>query len=161
MPLNFEHREALSLQLGGFELDVEGHAPHAADDTWDATWLSAAATCDAQGSAVSIPGIVLTSWSVRRFREGLAELVRTRVGCALLATEGPELSLCVRPGTTADKMSVRVDISPRHKSQGHWFMFEVDEAQLHALIGQCGAILDAFPTHEMADAHDVPGHSAP
>jgi hypothetical protein len=161
MPLKLEDHEALSLRLGGFALQVEGRAPHTSDDTWDATWLAAAATCDAQGSRVSIPGILLTSWSVRRFREGLVELARSHTGCALLAAEGPELSLCVRPGTTPGRMSARVDITPRHESQGHWFAFEVDDAYLATLIGQCGAILDAFPTHEMADAYDAPGHSAP
>ena len=161
MPLSPEHHKPLPLQVGGFELDVDGRAPHAAYDTWDATWLSAAVTCDAQGSTVAIPGVVLTSWSVRRFREGLAELARSHTGCALLATEGPQLSLCVRPAAASDRMSVRVDITPRHESQGHWYAFEVEDAYLATLIKQCGAILDAFPTHEMADAHDAPGRASP
>jgi hypothetical protein len=154
-----DRHDALPLRLGGFELYIEGRTEHETDDTWDATWLAGAASCDADGSTITIPGIVLTSWSVQRFRDSLAELERSHTGCALLAAEGPELSVCVRPSKTAGHLSVRVDMTPRHASQGHWFAFEVDEARVSAIIAQCRAILEAFPTRELADAHDAPGQS--
>lgn len=160
MPVNAGHEGALPLQLDGFELDVQGRAQHAADDTFDATWLSGAATCDSDGSRVSIPAVVVTSWSIQRFREGLDELLRTHTGCALLAAEGPELSVCVQASQVAGKVTVRVDLTPQHETQGHWFAFEMDESRLTSALAQCGAILNAFPTRDMADAHDTFGHSA-
>jgi hypothetical protein len=147
-------RQALALQLGGFELDVEGLASHDTDDTWDATWLAATATCDAPGAAVSARQVVLTSWSVRRFCEGLVELARSHEGCALLAAEQPELSVCARASPERGHVSMRVDITPVRGRQGHWFVYDIDETRLPGAIEQCRAILAAFPTREVPAAPD-------
>jgi hypothetical protein len=141
----------LLLQLGGFKLEVAGPAHHDTDDTWDATWLMTAASCEGMGASVTVPKIVLSSWSVRRFREGLGQLARSPEGCALLAAEGPELALCVDPSPVTGQVSVRVDITPDREHQGHWFSFDVNQADLSATIAQCGAILDAFPAREIAE----------
>lgn len=141
----------LPLQLGGFKLEVEGRTQHDSDDTWDATWLKTAASCQGGGASVTAAEIVLSSWSVRRFRDGLNELARSSGGCALLAAEGPRLAVCVQPSALTGKVSVRVDITPSREHQGHWFSFDVNQTDLPATIAQCGAILDAFPAHEIAD----------
>jgi hypothetical protein len=151
MPPHARQATALPLQLGEFKLEVEGQTYHDADDTWDATWLVTSASCRAPGATVTLSETVLTSWSVRRFRDGLDELMRSSQGCALLAAEGPELAVCVGPSALAGQISVRVDITPNRERQGHWFSFDVDRANLPATIAQCGAILDEFPAREMAD----------
>jgi hypothetical protein len=147
-------RQALPLQLGGFQLDVEGLARHDTDDTWDATWLSATVTCDAPGAAVSAGQVVLTSWSVRRFCEGLIELVRSHEGCALLAAEQPGLSVCARAAPERGHVSMRVDITPVRGRQGHWFVYDIDETRLPDAIAQCQAILAAFPALEVTAVPD-------
>ncbi len=151
MPPHVPQAAVLPLQLGAFRLEVEGRAHHDTDDTWDATWLVTAASCRGMGATVTASEIVLTSWSVRRFRDGLDEIAHASEGCALLAAEGPELAVCVRPSRLPGHLSVRVDITPSREHEGHWFAFEVDRAELPATMAQCGAILDAFPAREIAD----------
>lgn len=143
---------ALPLQLGGFRLAVGGPAAHESDDTWDASWLATTVRCEAPGAEVTVPLIVLTSWSVRRFSEGLEELMRSHQGCALLAAEGPELSVCVRPGIAPGYVSLRIDLTPDREHQGHWFSYQVESSQVPAAIAQCQAILGKFPPHEVAES---------
>jgi hypothetical protein len=152
-PSGADHRTSrgLALRLAGFSLDVQGSTSHDADDTWDATWLAATARCEAPQAAVSVPRVVLTSWSVRRFRDGLAELVRTGAGCALLAAEGPELAVCAREIRGRSNVALRVEMSAACATQGHSFVYYLDRADLQTAIAQCEAILAEFPTQEVGE----------
>lgn len=143
--------QTLALRLGGFALDVQGSTSHETDDTWDATWLAATARCEAPQAAVSVPRVVLTSWSVRRFCDGLEELVRTGTGCALLAAEGPELAVCASETRGRSNVALRVEISAACATQGHWFVYHLDPADLQAGIAQCEAILAEFPAREVGE----------
>jgi hypothetical protein len=138
-------RGSLGFGLGGFRLDVDGPTPHETDDTWDANWMSITARCQASDASVVARCAVLTSWSIERFCAGLTGVARTGTGSAHLAAEEPCLSLCLTPGQGEGAAWLRVDITPHHAAQGHWFVFSVGAAELDAAIAECRAILAAFP----------------
>jgi len=128
---------------------VCGPTAHEIDDTWDADWLAARVACAADGAELTVPRIVLTSWSIRRFLEGLLALEHSLAGCAFLAAEGPQLALCATGDPRTGHITVRVDVTPDCAMQGHWFRFDVDQTFLAGLIDECRGILTAYPTHEM------------
>lgn len=146
-------RGSLGFRLGGFRLDVDGSTPHETDDTWDANWMSVTARCQASGATVVARCAVLTSWSIERFCSGLVGVARAGSGSAHLAAEEPCLSLCVTPGKSGSAASLRVDVTPDHAGQGHWFVFAVGAAELEGAIDQCRSILAAFPAQAVV-AHD-------
>lgn len=142
----------LGLRFGGFRLQVDGPASHEGDDTWDANWLSVTARCESPGAAVIVHCTVLTSWSIERFREGLATIAHRGSGSAYLAAEEPCLSLRLQCPARGGEMRLRAEITPSHYDEGHWFTLPVTRADLDAAIAGCQAILTAYPPHQVAAA---------
>jgi hypothetical protein len=143
--------DPLQLVMGGCRLEVEGAAAHELDDTWDASWFSVTARCESAEASVAVRCAVLTSWSIERFLQGLVALERTGSASAYLASESPCLALCVRGAADAGRPQLRVDLTGDRTTQGHWFIFALDDADVGTAIGQCRAILAAYPPHELAD----------
>jgi hypothetical protein len=42
-------------------------------------------------------------------------------------------------------LHVRVEITPDHLAQGHWFEFEIDQSYLPSAVAQLTSLLAAFP----------------
>jgi hypothetical protein len=146
-------RASHGFQLGPIRVDVNGRAAHEAEDTWDATWLSVTATCAVAGARVVVPDTVVTSWSVERFCGALDVLARTGVGCAYLAAEAPNLTIRVEARQPDAPIMARVELTVDCAGQGHWFAFPIDRTGLAVAIARCREILQAYPTHQVAD-HD-------
>jgi hypothetical protein len=51
-------------------------------------------------------------------------------------------------------LAVRIEMTPEHMTQGHWFEFEVDQTFLPPLIDQVARLLGAYPARE-SEGRDV------
>lgn len=143
-----EHLGAPDLQLVGFQLWVHGYQFPDVDDAWDGNWLTVTAHCGGQGADVWAGGAILETVSILQFRDELRELHRTLSGEAKLLSHEPNLAVRVAATNEAGRLSVRVEITPEHLTQGHWFEFEADQSYLTATIRQCETILDRLPIRD-------------
>jgi hypothetical protein len=145
------NRVSHGFQLGPILVEVTGRALHEADDTWDGTWLAVRATCAIEGARVVVPSTVVAGWSVERFCAGLEAVARTGVGCAYLTAEAPNLTIRVEARQPDAPITVRIELTADCAAQGHWFAFPVDRSVVDAAIARCREILEAYPTHQVAD----------
>jgi hypothetical protein len=140
---------APDLRLAAFELWVHGYQYPELDDPWDGNWLRVTARCSAGGASVEASGTFLDTVAVDRFRRALAEVHRTLGGGAFLGTDEPELD--VRATAARDgHIRLRVELTPDHMAQGHWFEFDIDQTYLPPAIAQCAAILERYPIRSPA-----------
>jgi hypothetical protein len=136
------------LKLVGFQLWVHGYQFPDLDDAWDGNWLAVTAHCGGRGGDVWAGGAILETVSLLQFRDGLRELHSTLRGVAELASPEPNLAVRVAPTNPAGQLAVRVEITPEHLTQGHWFEFEADQSYLPPAIAQCETILNRLPIRD-------------
>jgi hypothetical protein len=143
-----ERLGAPALRLAGFGLWVHGYQFPDAADAWDGNWLRVTAHCGAGGASVWVSGAVLDTVSVLRFRDGLAALHASLAGSAELSSHEPNVVVRASAVDRAGHVTVRVELTPDHLTQGHWFEFEVDQSYLQPAIAQCGELLGRFPVRD-------------
>ena len=134
-----------SVRLKAFQFWVHGRQFPEAQDRWDGNWLNVTVHCGEAGASVWATGAILDTISLLRFRDELERLHRTLSGEAAL--ESHELNVVVRVAVADDAghLRVRVEITPDHLAQGHWFEFEIDQSDLPAAVAQLESVLVAFP----------------
>lgn len=132
-----------------FQLWVHGRQFPDAQDRWDANWLNVSAHCGHAGASVWATGAIVDTIGLLRFREELERLHQTLSGEAVLKSHEPNLEVRVSVADRAGHLLVRVEITPDHLGQGHWFEFDVDQSYLPATVAQLKSILVAFPLKGM------------
>jgi hypothetical protein len=138
------------LEVGPFRLWVHGRERPDCDDAWDGNWLYVTARC----GGVSVRGPVLETVAVARLRRELARLQETLSGEAVLDSLEPQLSLRLEASDRLGHIAVRIEITPDHLSEGHWFAYELDQSYLPQMLRQCDAILAEHPVRD-AEARGV------
>jgi hypothetical protein len=138
---------APDLSVAGFQLWVHGYAYPDVADGWDADWLRVTAHAGANGASVWVTGTVLETSGVLRFRRGLAAMYESLAGEARL--ESYEPNIVVRAEAVGGgHVAIRVELTPDHLEQGHWFEFGADQSYLPAAIAQADAILGRLPVRD-------------
>ena len=63
----------------------------------------------------------------------------------------PNLELRVWLADRAGHLRARIDITPDHMQQGHWFEFELDQTDIPPILKSCDTILARFPVKRPSD----------
>ena len=63
----------------------------------------------------------------------------------MLESHEPNVTVRVTTANGAGQLRVRVDVTPDHMTQAHWFEFEIDQSYLPAAVGQLESVLVEFP----------------
>src|SRR5688572_5706046 len=134
-----------SVRLRAFQLWVHGRQFPDAQDRWDGNWLNVTAHCGQAGASVWTTGAILDTIGLLRFRDELERLHQTLSGEAVLESHEPNVIVRVAAADSAGHLRVRVEVSPDHLAQGHWFEFEIDQSYLPAAVAQLESVLAAFP----------------
>jgi hypothetical protein len=142
--------QAPSIALGDFQLTVHRRQFPDAHDRWDGNWLHVTAQCTQAGAIVAAGGPITEAPDLQRFRDELAAVHASRRGQAELRGAEPDLHVRVVSSGASGRLQVRVELSPYPRTQGHWFEFDVAEADLPATIRQLDAVLELFPVRGRA-----------
>lgn len=130
--------------MGAFQLWVHVRQFPEAQDRWDGNWLNVTAHCGQVGASVWATGAILDTIGLRRFRDELEWLHQTLSGEAALESHEPNVVVRVAAADGAGHLRVRVEVTPDHLAQGHWFEFEIDQSYLPAAVAQLESVLAAF-----------------
>ena len=134
-----------SVRLAFIQIWVHGRQFPDAQDRWDGNWLNVVVHCGKDGASVWAQGAFLDSVALSRFKDDLHRIYRTLAGVAVLESDEPNVKARVESSDSAGHLRVRIEITPDHLSQGHWFEFEADQSYLPPLIEQLDSVLKAFP----------------
>jgi hypothetical protein len=138
-----------SVRLAALHLWVHGRQLPDAQDKSDGNWLDVTTHCGQAGASVWATGAILDTVGLLRLRDGLERLRQTLAGEAVL--ESHERNIVVRVAATdgTGHLRERVEITPDHLAQCHWFEFEIDQSYLPAAVAQLDSVLVAFPVRGM------------
>lgn len=136
------------LNFAGFQLWVHGYAYADAAHGGDADWLRVTAHTEASGASVWVAGTILETFDVVRFRRALATMYDSLAGEAKLESYEPNVVLQAAARGQTGHVDVRVELTPDHMTQGHWFESAADQSYLPAIIAQCDAILARVPVRD-------------
>src|SRR5262245_43986900 len=118
---------APDLEIDELQLWVHGYEFPDCDDAFDGNWLRVTAHCGAAGASVWLTGALLDTVSFLRFRRELAALYETLRGEAKLESYEPNLVVRVTAAARTGHLAIRVEMTPDHLTQGHWFDFAADQ----------------------------------
>src|SRR4051794_9320357 len=113
-------------------------------DRWDGNWLNVVGHCGGDGASVWSTGAILDTLALSRFRDDLDRIYRT-LAEAVLESHEPKIKVHIKSSDKAGHLRIRVELTPDHLLQGHWFEFEADQTYLPPLIDQSDTILKTFP----------------
>jgi hypothetical protein len=131
--------------LSAFQLWVHSRQFPEAHNHWDGNWLNVTVHCGQSGASVWATGAILDSVGLVRFRDELERLHQTLSGEAVLESHEPNVKVRVVVADGAGRLNARVEITPDHLAQGHWFELEIDQSYLPAAIAQLESVLARFP----------------
>lgn len=134
-----------ALRLSAFQLWVHNRQFPGAQDKWDGNWLNVTAHCGHAGGSVWATGAILDTIGLLRFRDELERLHQTLSGEAVLESHEPNLVVRVSATDSAGHLRMRVEVTPNHLAQGHWFEIEIDQSYLPSAVAQLTSLLAAFP----------------
>jgi hypothetical protein len=141
---------APDLTFAGFQLWVHGYAYADAAEGGDADWLRVTAHAGASGASVWVSGTMLETSDVLRFRGQLAAMHASLTGEAALESYEPNVVVRAAMRSRAGQVDLRVELTPDHLAQGHWFEFDADQSYLPAVLTQCDALLARVPVRDPA-----------
>lgn len=139
------------VKIAGFQLWVHGRQFPEADDYYDGNWLRVTAHCGASGASVWAQGAILMVTDVAGFGEGCAAMLSGEMKSADLAPVEPELKVSLESTDSVGHICARVEITPDHLRQSHWFEFEIDQSYLTGIIKQCSEIMKEYPIRGQQD----------
>jgi hypothetical protein len=144
------------LEIAGMRLWVHGRQFPRATDYWDGNWLRVTAYCVYPDAMVRTHGSIVHLGELVGLLRGCERVHRTLKGEASLECIEPNLnvSLKIQWNGTID---VHIEITPDHMTERHTFDDSLDQSHLPSIIGQCGAILEAYPVRQ---PESLPGSSA-
>ena len=111
----------------------------------DRDWLSVVAEVGAHGALVRATGAIVMSSDFGQWGKDLRALHSSLKGEAVLDPYEPNLKASVRPRDRTGHMTLRVEITPDHMEQGHWFEETIDQSYLPTIAASCEAIAARFP----------------
>ena len=115
-----------------------------AQDFWDGNWLNVLCECKASGARVEAQGPLVHLSEMAELLKGLEALSEGNCKKANVDFIEPELGLRFEVGSRGD-LKFEVRLTPNALEQSHRFDFAIDLSYLPSAIGQCRAILDAYP----------------
>ena len=140
-----------SFRLKACQFWVYGRQFPEAQDRWDGNWLKVAVHCGEAGASAWATGAILDTIGLLCFRDELERMHRTLTGEAVLESHEPNVVVRVTVADDAGHLRVRVEITPDHLTQGHWFEFEIDQSYLPAAVAQLESVLVEFPVRGISD----------
>ncbi len=142
------------LKIAGLELWVHDRRSPKAQDYWEGNWLLVTARCTATGANVWTTGPMLRVPDVVRWADALDQLHQGKPeGVATLTSDEPNLTAVI-PTDRAGQLQLVVDITPDPLTQEHRLRFAVERSALRDLVGQCRAIVKAYPVRDPDGARD-------
>jgi hypothetical protein len=146
-----KHLDRPTITLGPLRLWVHGRQFPDATDAWDGNWLWITARCFEHGATVEARGAILDTVSFLHWRQQLSTLYERLEGKAVLESVEPQLRVTVVGRGRTGLMRLRVEITPDHMAQGHWFESDIDQSFLPAVIGRCDDVLSRHPVHRATE----------
>jgi hypothetical protein len=143
-----ENREPPTVEFGALRLWVHGRQFPEATDPWDGNWLRVTAQCGRPGVSVVVSGAILDTVSFLSWKTQLALLYQTLRGTAVLESVEPNLRVSAEARGATGRIDVRVEITPDHMSEGHWFTFDADQTYLPPVIDRCEQLLRDYPVRD-------------
>lgn len=137
----------LSFEIAGFKLTVMGRQFPDAQDYWDGNWLNVRCECRASGARVEAQGPLVHLSEMAELLNGLEALSEGNYKKVNVDFIEPELGLKFEIGSRGD-LKFEVRLTPNALEQSHRFDFAIDLSYLPSAIGQCKAILDAYPRRD-------------
>jgi len=134
-------------EIAGFKLMVMGRQFPDAQDYWDGNWLNVRCECKASGARVEAQGPLVHLSEIAELLNGLKALSEGNGKKANVDFIEPELGLRFEVGSRGD-LKFEVRLTPNALEQSHRFDFAIDLSYLPVAIGQCKAILDAYPRRD-------------
>lgn len=132
------------IEIAGLQIWVHGRQFPDSHDYWDGNWLSVTACCEAKGACVWVAGNIIHLSEIHILLSGAEKLYRDLKGKAELPCMEPELSLELT-AKSQGQIEMTVDITPDNLSQGHSFMFKIDQSYLPGLLTGCKKVMHKFP----------------
>ncbi|GAB4224489.1 MAG: hypothetical protein Kow0062_26350 [Acidobacteriota bacterium] len=143
------------LKVAGFQLWVHGRQFSDAEDYYDGNWLRVTAHCGATGASVWAQGAILMVTDIASFGDQCNAMLRGESKAATLDPLEPELKLSLEAADGLGHIRARVEITPDHLLQHHWFQFEVDQSYLPGIIRECSEIVQRHPIRGKQDREGV------
>jgi hypothetical protein len=149
--MNFESYGQPALQIGPLRIWVHGRQFPDAMDAWDGNWLNVTVHYVAHGASVVVTGSVLDTVSFATFGKELRRLHQSLTGEAKLESVEPDIMVSIVGGSETGRMQLRVEMTPDHLAQGHWFEEQIDQSYLPAAIAACQAVVERYPVRNGAE----------
>lgn len=146
-----ENLGAPDIKLGGLQIWVHSRQFPNEEDYWDGNWLNVTAHCGSYGADVWTNGAILQVPDIARWLAALEEMNQSLSGEANLVSLEPELSVELNVKELG-QISMRVEITPDHMTQGHIFQFDIDQSYLGSVIESCRKVLAKYPVRGIPDA---------
>jgi hypothetical protein len=140
----------LSFEIAGFKLTVVGRQFPDSQDFWDGNWLNVRCECKASGARVEAQGPLVHLSEIAEILNGLDALSEGNCKRANVDFIESELGFNFEVGSRGD-IKFEVRLTPNILEQSHKFNFAIDLSYLPSAIGQCKAILEAYPMRDSVE----------
>ena len=133
-----------AFEVEGFRVWVHGRQYPDSQTFWDGNWWRTTIRCSSANSSVNVTGDVLHGSEVAAWLIELARVRESHEGSAQMTTMEPFLEVEIKP-ETYKRFSVRVNITPSHTSEKHYFEFWCMSDEIDKLIDGCRDVLRQYP----------------
>jgi hypothetical protein len=133
-----------AFEIEGLRVWVHGRQYPDAQTFWDGNWWRTTILCSSENSSVKVSGDVLHGSEVGSWLTELEQVREGHESSAHMDTMEPYLEVEIRP-ETYQRFSVRVNITPDHVFEKHYFEFWCMSDEIDKLIAGCRHALQQFP----------------
>ena len=139
-----EHLGSPDIKIAGLSIWVHQRQFPDAEDYWDGNWVVVTVCCKANYAEVWTTGPIIHLPEVEKFMRKSQQLYDSLSGEAEIDCMEPELNVMLKMHRSG-QLRMRVELTPNHMKQGHWFEFDIDQSYLPGLIRDCRAVLETYP----------------
>ena len=133
-----------AFEVKGLRVWVYGRQYPDAQTFWDGNWWRTTIHCSSENSSVKVSGDVLHGSEVESWLTELEHVLESHEGVAQIKTMEPYLGVEIRP-ETYQRFSVRVNITPGHVFERHYFEFWCASDDISEVIFGCRKVLQEYP----------------